>query len=153
MSVIAIQNTIARKIVNNIIDCLLYAFGSFPAITGIGLMTDEIKITAVSALAERLCPLKIRIRQVAKIDDVGMAEHGSQLHQILFLKNMAIYALAAFKVETVLRVFIEMPFVPPACTAPMPEPKWKDLLHHRKEEWQLRHLLIGFRRERLPHLL
>ena len=43
-------------------------------------MTHKAEITNISALTKRLCSDKIDIRQVAVIDDIRMAAHGTKLH-------------------------------------------------------------------------
>ena len=78
------------------------------AVSGVGLVPHKVEIAAVAALAEGFCAPEVGIRKLPVIDNVGMAEHGAELHQILFLENVAVNALPAFKMEAILRI-IQMP--------------------------------------------
>lgn len=55
-------------------------------------MADESEIAHLTALAERLCADKISIRQVAVIDDICVAAHGTELHQAAPAENFRVDA-------------------------------------------------------------
>ena len=73
-------------------------FASFPAVARISAVPYEIKITAVPATAKCFCSFKVRERQFTEIDYVGMTEHRSKLHKIVFFKNMTVNALSALEI-------------------------------------------------------
>ena len=114
-------------------------------------MADKIKIATVTALAQRLAALEIGVWEIAEVNHIRVAEHGAQLHQISLMEDMPVQTLPAFKVEALLRIFIQVPGIPPTGTGSMPEAKGQDLFHRRHKERKPRQLLISLRCQRTPH--
>jgi len=64
-------------------------------------MANEIEVATISALAERLRAFETRIGQIAKVDDVRVAEHRAGFHQSPITEDVMIEALVALEVETI----------------------------------------------------
>lgn len=60
----------------------LHALAALPAVAGVGSMAHETKVTVVATLAERLGADEVGVGQAAVVDDVGVAAHGTELHEI-----------------------------------------------------------------------
>ena len=57
-----------------------YTLAPLPAVPGISSVANEVEVAAISALAERFRAFEIRIGQIAKVDDVRVAEHRAEFH-------------------------------------------------------------------------
>ncbi len=78
-------------------------------------VADKAEVAPIAALAEGLGADEVGVGQRAVVDDVGMAEHRAEAFQhAALLKDMAVEAFGALKVELVARVGVEVPHVAPA---------------------------------------
>lgn len=81
-------------------------------------MADKAEVAPIAALAEGLGADEVGVGQRAVVDDVGLAEHWAEAFQhAALLKDMAVEAFGALKVELVARVGVEVPHVAPAPAA------------------------------------
>ena len=76
----------------------LSALGAFPNLAF--AVTDKTEVTASAALTERLGADKVGVRQVAVVDDVGVAEHRTEaIKNTVTRKDMFVEALGTLEVE------------------------------------------------------
>ena len=96
-------------------------------------MPHEAEVAELSALAQRLGPDKIGIRQISIVDHIGMTAHGSELQHTAGAQYFLIDALVTFKVEFIPGIIL-VPGISPPVSGALPEPKGNDLFHQRKEK-------------------
>ena len=106
---------------------VLYAPGSLPPVAGVGIVPHKAEIAPLAALAERLRPDKIHKRQVPIIDDVRVAAHRPQLHQVALPEDLRVDAFVALKVKFIPRV-VPVPGVAPAKARALFEAEGDELL-------------------------
>ena len=115
-------------------------------------MADEAEVAAVAALAEGPGTDEINVVQIAVVDDVAVAEHRPEALQDAVLGELVLVeALQALEVVDVGRIVL-VPGVLPALAGAVLEAQRDDLLHHREEASQPRHLPEGLRGEGSPHV-
>jgi len=105
---------------------------------------DKAEIADFAALTERLGADEIGVREIPVVNDIRMAAHGAELHDISLPEDLSVNALVAFKVEFVFRV-VFIPGIAPAGAGALFEPEGHDFLHQRQKEGIAGHLRQNFR--------
>ena len=97
-------------------------------------MADEIEIANFPALAKGLGADEVGVGQVAVIDDVAVAEHGTKsVNHAIFRENVLVEALGTFEMELVGAVGVLVPHILPALARAHLEPQGHHNLHQRHE--------------------